>query len=79
VDNLWNHFYDDAESVGLGDDLNAAYASLGNVFTTFRDRGVFDATSWASLLEVAKAFIFVVLDVAELLALSLEEIAAVAL
>ena len=42
---------------------------------TFKDRGVFDSTSWVSLLDVAKNFLFVLLDVVETLALSIEDLA----
>ncbi|KDQ65006.1 hypothetical protein JAAARDRAFT_245756 [Jaapia argillacea MUCL 33604] len=73
---LWAKFTADMDQIGFGDDLKKAYESLKTMLVTFRDRGIFDSTSWVSLLEVAKAFIFVVLDVAELAALSVESLIA---
>ena len=65
--------------VGAREDLQNAYNSIGQMLTTFKDRGVFDSTSWVSLLDVAKNFLFVLLDVVELMVLTVEDLAAEAL
>ena len=65
--------------IGVREDLQTAYQSIAQMLLTFRDRGVFDSTSWVSLLEVAKSFLFLLLDVVELLALTVESLAAEAM
>jgi hypothetical protein len=74
LDRIWATFEDNVSSVGINQDLQNAYKSIGDTLTNFKDRGVFDGTTWASLLDVAKNFILVLCDVVELAVLTLESV-----
>lgn len=74
LDRIWARFQDNVSTVGINQDLQNAYKSISDTLTTFKDRGVFDSTSWASLLDVAKNFILVLCDVVELAVLTLESV-----
>jgi hypothetical protein len=78
-DSLSSTFVQNLEDIGAKQDFYNAFQDFGKMLMTFKDRGVMDGTSWASLLVVVKDILLLLLDIAEMAALTMESVFAEAM
>jgi hypothetical protein len=76
---LFGTFSANIEAVGLNEDFQKAYQSITDLFGTIADRGIFDKTSWAAVLDAVKSVLYILIDVAEAAVLSFESVVAEAM